>query len=153
MKLNYFLIPLITIITSIGGNLATSKGMDWYKTLNLPRFTPPGSTIGLVWTVIFILTTISALIFWNQVPRGQKFYLITFLFLTNAFLNFFWSLLFFGLQQIGIAILEMVILEATVVSLIILLWPLSRLASLLLVTYGVWVIFATFLAISVWRLN
>lgn len=153
MKLNYFIIPLITIITSLSGSWFTNKGMDWYNKLKLPDFTPPGSVIGIVWTIIFILTTISALIVWNKFDYDNKFWLIIGLFILNAILNALWSFIFFYSGQIGPAIIEMLVLEATVIGLIVLIWPLSKLAAGLLIPYSAWVLFATYLAYSIWNLN
>jgi len=153
MKINYLVIPLIALATAVLGSYFTSQGMDWYETLSRPGFTPPGGIIGTVWTVIYILSAISALLFWNKSPRGKRFVWVGALFLINAVFNFFWCYLFFTAHLIGTAIVEMLALEVTVLALMILLWPRSRLAALLLVPYAGWVIFATCLAYSIWVLN
>jgi tryptophan-rich sensory protein len=153
MKINYFIIPLITLIVAFSGSFLTSGGMGWYKTLKLPEVAPPGSLIGLVWTIIFILTTISALIFWNKTPRDSRFNTIVIFFLINAFLNVFWSYLFFNQHQILASIIEMIVLDITVIVLIILLSQILKLASYLLIPYAVWVAFATYLAYQISLLN
>ena len=100
IKLNFIIIPLITVIVSVSGSWATDAGMGWYDTLNLPSVTPPGYVIGIIWSIIFILTTISALVVWNKPQKGflgfkkkrdDKFWWIIGIFIANAFLNFFWS--------------------------------------------------------------
>lgn len=154
MKLNYLVIPIITIIAAVLGGYFTALGMDgWYDALNRPGWTPGGSVIGAVWTIIYILTTVSALIAWNKFKRDKKFQWIVGLFIVNAVLNAFWSLVFFTWHQIGLAIVEMILLEATVIALIVLCRPRSRWASALLWPYAAWVLFATYLAYSVWILN
>jgi len=153
MKPNYIIIPLIMIIVSVAGSLLTSAGMGWYQTLKLPKLAPPGFAIGTVWTVIFLLTTISALIFYNTARRDKKFKWIIVFFVANAILNAFWSFLFFTQHWITISIIEMVVLDLTIIILMILIWPISRLASLLLIPYAAWVAFATFLAYGIHLLN
>lgn len=153
IKLNYAIIPLITIAVSVAGSYLTDLGMDWYNTINLPEITPPGSLIGAVWTIIFILSTISALLVWNLSKRNKRIWWIIGIFIANAVLNVFWSGLFFGLHLIGASIIEMIILEISVLALIILAWPVSRWASILLFPYAGWVIFATYLAYNIWLLN
>lgn len=153
MKLNYITIPLMTILVAGVGSWLTSSGMDWYGTINLPEWTPAGSVIGAVWTTIFILTTLSALIVWSRANRNRRFWWIIVIFLINAFLNVFWSFLFFSQHLIGPAIWEAGLLDASVIALIILIWPISRLASILLVPYAGWVAFATYLTYTVWLLN
>lgn len=154
MKPNYFLIPLIVIGVSLLGSFFTGQGVStWYQTLNLPGWTPPGSVIGAVWTVIFILVAVSLLIFWNKVKRNRIFKVITGVFLLNAFLNVLWSYLFFSKHFIFSAFVDTILLEISVLALIILLWPLSRLASALLWPYALWVIFAGYLNYIIWQLN
>src|SRR5271157_3364882 len=106
MKLNYVIIPLVTIAVAVIGGLITGGGMEWYRSIKLPSWTPPGSVIGAVWTVLFILATISALIVWNGAPHGVRFWWIVAIFLLNAILNFGWSWLFFGAHLMGAAAWE-----------------------------------------------
>ena len=153
MKANYLIIPIITFVTAAIGSFITNQGMDWYKTINLPTWTPPGSVIGTVWTVIFILSTISALIFWNQYYGKKYYWLIILLFIINAFLNIVWSYLFFGLNLIVPAIFEAGLLGLSVLGIIILILPYSNLAAGLLLPYFAWVCFATYLTYNVWVLN
>ncbi|MBW2968908.1 tryptophan-rich sensory protein [Candidatus Woesearchaeota archaeon] len=153
MKINYIIIPLITIIISLLGSYLTNSGMDWYKTINLPSFTPAGSFIGIVWTIIFILTTISALIVWNNYSGADRFWLIIGLFIANAILNLTWSLLFFNQHLIFLAIIDAVFLDLSVIALMILIWPLSKLGAGLLLPYAIWTAFATYLNYRIWLLN
>jgi tryptophan-rich sensory protein len=126
--------------------------MGWYDSLRLPAIAPDGSVIGLVWTVIYILSTIAAILFWNS-PRGKNFMLIAGLFLFNAFLNMFWSFLFFTLHLFWWAIAEMVLLNLVNLALILLLWKYNRKSAILLVPYFLWVFFATYLAYLIGSLN
>ena len=153
MKLNYFFILLITFLTAFLGSWLTNRGMGWYKTIKLPSWTPPGSVIGTVWTIIFILATISALITWNKLQHDSHLYWIAVIFIINAILNVGWSFLFFYLHLTGLAIFEAALLGISVVALTVLIWPVSRLAATLLLPYAGWVSFATFLTYMIWSLN
>lgn len=153
MKANYFIIPLIAIITAITGSFITSSGMNWYKTIKLPTWTPAGSIIGAVWTILFILAAASALIVYNQQSTNKNLKIIIIIFLVNAVLNMIWSLLFFGWHFMGLAVGEAALLGLSVLALIILIWPASIIAALLLLLYFLWTSFATFLTYSVWLLN
>ena len=152
MKLNYIVIPLCALITSLAGSWFTRSGMDWYRTIALPSWTPPGSVIGGVWTVIFILSAISALIVWNAADTKYRSAIVV-LFAANALLNILWCYLFFGAHAIGLSIAEMVLLNLTTLALIILIWPTSAAGSVLLVPYFCWVCFATYLTVTIWRMN
>lgn len=153
IKLNYVVIPLVTILTALLGSFLTSGGMGWYSTIKLPAFTPPGYVIGMVWTAIFIISTIAALIFWNRATHNNKKVMVGIFLLTNAILNIAWSFLFFDLHLIKFAIFESGLLLLSVIELIIVILPTSRTAALLLVPYAGWVSFATYLTYVVWTLN
>lgn len=151
---SYIVIPLITLATGFLGSMATSQGLtSWYKSLILPSWTPPGSTIGLVWTTIYILTTISALVVWNSKTNRKQIWAIMKLFLINAILNALWSNVFFGLHQIGLAVWVAAALGLSVIILMRYIAPISKLASLLLLPYALWVSFATYLNYLIWNLN
>ncbi|MBW3016168.1 tryptophan-rich sensory protein [Candidatus Woesearchaeota archaeon] len=153
MKLNYFIIPLITVLVAVVGSFLTSGDMVWYKTLKLPSIAPPGWFIGLVWNVIFILATISALIVWNTMQKHDNFSIIIGLFVVNALLNVFWSFLFFNQHLILPAVFDAGLLGLSVYALIFFIWRFSPLAAGLLIPYAVWVTFATYLNYLIWLLN
>jgi translocator protein len=153
MKINHVLIPAIAMGTILGGRKLTTGGLGWYKTVRRPSWTPPGAAIGAVWSVIYTLTTISALIAWNS-PRSKGRLAGTgALFAANAALNASWSYLFFRRHEIGLAVAESAVLDASVVSLMVRLWPVSRTASMLLMPYAAWVAFATYLNSEIWAMN
>ena len=43
----------------IGSALTAGSIAEWYPTLAKPSFTPPGSTIGLIWIILFTLMGVS----------------------------------------------------------------------------------------------
>jgi benzodiazapine receptor len=145
-------IPLFTLLVALIGSKLTLSGMNWYTTLKLPKWTPQGKVIGIIWTVIFILTAISALIVWNQ--YGNKASIsIGLLFMLNGILNVLWSYVFFVRHNFNLAIFEMSALNITTVLLIYEIWPFSIMAALLLLPYFLWVSVATYLACSIKTMN
>ena len=154
MHLSYILIPLVTILVAyIGGKLTASSVKTWYRGLRKPSWTPPGGVIGAVWTVLYILAAISALIVWN-LPGGISVpFMVASLFVLNALLNVFWSYVFFYLHRPAPALWVCLLLDLTIVLLIQLISPLSLLAAWLLVPYAAWVTFASYLNYRVWAMN
>lgn len=160
-KLNYILIPLIVLTVDIAGGWLTNIGMGWYKNLNLPEWTPPGGTIGIVWTVIFILTAVSILIFWNKSERNRKFRWITGLFIANAVLNVAWSWIFFVRHQMLFAVIDSALICVSVLLIILYMRSSAKsqgkqllyFAYMLLLPYLAWTAFATYLTYAVWSLN
>ncbi len=68
-------------------------------------------------------------------------------------LNLAWSFLFFGLQRIDLALVEIVILLCAIITNTVMFWRIDRLAGLLFVPYAAWVTYATVLNASLWLLN
>ncbi|MEK7499199.1 MAG: TspO/MBR family protein [Patescibacteria group bacterium] len=148
------IIIFLTCAVSVLGSAFTGPEIQtWYAQLNLPSWTPPGGTIGIVWTIIFILTAMSAILVWNRAQQYKYISWIGFLFFLNGILNVFWSFLFFNQHAIGLSVIEMLILNASTIALIVLIVPVNRFAAMLLFPYVAWVSFATYLAYSVWKLN
>lgn len=160
-RFNYLIIPLIAILTAIFGSFYTSANMSWYNNQLLkPVLTPPNWAFPLAWTTIFILTAVSALIFWNHQPFSlsvgkivKRRKLIVVLLLINAVLNVLWSWLFFKQHLILPAFLEMMVLELSTIMIIFIGWKISKLSSLLLLPYVIWVGFATYLTYLFYQLN
>lgn len=158
MKSYFVFIPLVTLAVAVAGSALTAPAINtWYKTINLPPWTPSGQVIGTVWTIIFILTAISALITWNtafeKASLKKRLPVIAKAFIFNAILNVSWSYIFFNQHLLNLAVFEAGVLGFSVLVLIILIRPVSRLASNLLVPYLLWVCFATYLTYSVYVLN
>jgi tryptophan-rich sensory protein len=68
-------------------------------------------------------------------------------------LNLAWSFLFFGLQRIDLALVEIVILLAAIITNAVMFWRVDHVAGLLFVPYVAWVAYATILNASLWLLN
>jgi len=155
MKINHILIPLCVLVVAIVGSMFTNGGMTWYKTIRLPSWTPSGNIIGAVWTILFILTACSALLFWNKsvIEHQGVFWVIISIFIVNGILNALWSYLFFTRHAIGTSVYEAGTLALSVVALIVLIYPYALLSALLLIPYGAWALFATYLTYNVWLLN
>lgn len=153
MKIADVLIILGVIAVSVIGSAVTSSGLEWYETINLPNFTPPGSVIGTVWTVLFILVAIAAIHAWRRIPKGRERQDFFAALIVNGILNVGWSVVFFGAHLIGFAIVEALLLAASVCLLLYYAWKYDRLAFVLFVPYLAWVIFATYLTFEIWRVN
>jgi len=68
-------------------------------------------------------------------------------------LNFAWSAIFFGLHQIGAALIEIMALDMLVLATIVLFLRRDRWAGVLLLPYLAWLLFASALTHAFWRLN
>ena len=160
----------------VGSFFTTPKIQTWYDTINKPSFTPPGSFIGLVWTILFFLMGYSLYLvwdknwksevsekekkakYWNKITeklwkgewREENAVLI---FALQLVLNIFWSVFFFGLESPGLAFIEISMLWFAILFTIACFYRISKPAAYLLIPYIAWVSFAGFLNFTVWMMN
>ena len=125
----------------------------WYFALKQPSWKPPDAAFGIIWTTIFTLCAISGWLAWQAASTPALRRRVAGLFGVNALLNILWSALYFKLQRPDLALFEVVFLWLSIVALIVGLWRLSRWASLLLVTYVLWVSIAAVLNLETVLLN
>jgi tryptophan-rich sensory protein len=138
-------------VATLGG-LVTDIG-PWYHALKKPDWQPPDWLFGPAWTLIFALAAMAGVLAWRSRPNLRRWALIVGVFAANGVLNIVWSACFFGLHRPDWALAEVAALWLSIVALIVVLAPHSKLASLLIVPYLVWVSFAAFLNWTIVRLN
>ena len=135
------------------GGLATTQGLDaWYETLDKPTWNPPNWVFAPVWTTLYgLMGTAVWLVWrggvWNEVKSAVV------LFTVQLVLNGLWSILFFGLQNPGGALIEIVALWLAIVATTMLFFRSSMIAGGLMMPYLLWVSFASFLNFTIWNLN
>ena len=122
----------------------------WYETLQKPFFTPPNWLFGPVWTFLYISMAVAGWLVWRRTGfSGTPMAL----FAIQLALNLAWSMIFFGLQSPGLALLEILVLWTAILLTILAFSRISRPAGWLLVPYLAWVTFATALNAAIWLLN
>ena len=78
---------------------------------------------------------------------------IYFLIALNLLANFSWTVLFFRLQSPGLAVIDIVVIDISLILMVIYFWQTNRIASTLLWPYLLWVLFATYLNFAFYVLN
>jgi tryptophan-rich sensory protein len=125
----------------------------WYRDLRKPRLQPPNWLFGPAWTVILGLAAWSGVVAWNSASDRAAQTSVIVLFATNAVFHALWSPLFFRARRPDWALIEVTFLWASLVALVVGVWPISHQASLLIVPYLLWVSFASWLNSAIVRLN
>jgi len=152
MKL--FIAILIPVLVGAISGLFTTSGIDgWYALANKPGFNPPNWIFGPVWTTLYVLMGIALFLVWRtDADKAIKQTAIA-LFAFQLTLNFFWSIIFFKLQQPGWAFVEIVVMWVAILLTILWFGKINSVAAWLLVPYISWVSFASILNYSIWKLN
>jgi tryptophan-rich sensory protein len=141
-------------MAALSGLLFTETGKgSWYQSIQKPSWNPPGWLFGPVWTALYILMGIAFYLVWKtpaETPGKKK--AMTF-WIAQLVLNFFWTWVFFGQQEIGWALVEIICLWLLILMTIFAFAKCTRLGAWLLVPYISWVSFATLLNWAIWNLN
>lgn len=117
---------------------------DWYAALVRPPLTPPNWIFGPVWTVLYILIALSIFLY-LRTPEKPGWRVTVPVLLVHLGTNFAWTGLFFGLQSPGLALIDLLVLDCTLVVLLQRFHRVRPLAAKLLLPYLAWVGFATYL--------
>lgn len=123
---------------------------DWYASLSRPAFAPPNWVFGPVWTVLYILIAIAGWLVWRA--QGWRSPLLA-LWLVQMGLNALWTPIFFGLNQLGLALAEIIMLWIAIATCVVAFHRPVPLASWLMLPYLAWVSFALLLNAGFWWLN
>ena len=131
----------------------TREGVDLFNaTAQQPPLSPPSLLFPIVWTILYALMGIGAArIYLAPASNARSRALLIYL-LQLAF-NFFWSILFFNLQNYGLAFFWLLALWGLILWMILSFYRVDKMAAMLQIPYFLWVTFAAYLNFGVWMLN
>jgi benzodiazapine receptor len=122
-----------------------------YHQLTLPPLSPPSSLFGIVWPLLYLMMGITLFLLIQTPSPARKSNLI--LFGAQLFLNFIWSIVFFGASNRWISFGIIIVLDALLILCIAQFRKSNRFAAYLLVPYLIWILFATYLTLGTAILN
>ena len=140
------LIPLI-----VGGivGFITSNFID-YGSLERPLLSPPGILVPIVWTILYTLMGISYGILKSNSLTDNK---INFIYYFQLAVNALWSIFFFVFKWRLFSFLWIILLIVLVIIMIIRFYSKNKLSGLLQIPYLLWILFASYLNLSIYLLN
>ena len=129
--------------------MITSGYMD-YNDLIKPTLSPPGIVFPIVWTIIYLLIGISYTLLKEkgEVPKETKQ-----LYHTQLIFNYLWTVIFFVFKLRLLSVLWIIILDALVIVMTYQFYKQNKVSGFLLIPYVLWLLFATYLNISIYFLN
>ena len=149
--LSFISFAIITFSASFLGAIVTFVSKEpWYSELSKPVFTPPDWVFGPVWTLLYLSMTIAIWSVWNKNFRNLN---IVYIYFIHLFFNTTWSIIFFGLNNLVLSLINLVILILFIVYLIIKFKEISKLSFYLMIPYLVWCCFALILNSTLVYLN
>jgi tryptophan-rich sensory protein len=125
---------------------------SWYEALNKPPLTPPNWIFSPVWTVLYVMIAVSIILYYRT-PSKQHPIMTTAVLLIHLLTNIIWTFLFFRLKSPGSALIDIIILDISLIFLILWFWKARPSAGILLIPYLLWILFATYLNFAFYVLN
>ena len=148
--LSLFLILLITFIASaIGGFTTASFKEPWYSEIILPSFNPPSWVFAPVWTTLYIIMSIAIWKIWINSFNSN----ILKLYFIHLFFNATWSIVFFGFHQIGLALINLIVILIFIILLMKKYLIRDKVSFYLMTPYLIWSSYALILNSSIFILN
>ena len=147
------LLLLVVAAAYVAGSF--EAGEWYYQKLNKPAWTPPGATLGAGWALAWLTLALAAWQSWRSdryARPGARAGALAWWLLLLA-LTVGWSALFFGLNRIGWAWLDLSLALAVILFCIRAFLPLSRQAAYLMLPGLLWLLFIWVLNLAMWTLN
>jgi len=146
-----FFIGLSLLTGAIGALFTIEQIPTWYQSLQKPSWTPPNEVFGPVWNILYVLMGSAAALAW--VKGGFTKVISIWVFVAHLVVNALWSIVFFALHEVLLALYIILVLWVMIVVLMFLFSRHSRLAAWLLFPYLVWVTYAITLNAGILFLN
>ena len=140
---------LIPVLVGLVIGYITAPFMD-YMNLIKPNLAPPGILFPIVWTILYILMGVSYGILKDNNLTDENIDLIYY---AQLVVNALWSIFFFVLKWRLFSAIWIILLALLIVYMIIKFYDRNKLAGLLQIPYLLWVVFATYLNLSIYLLN
>ncbi len=126
---------------------------EWYQQLVKPSFAPPASVFGPVWTVLYLIIAISfGYVLYRTVTKKLPFK-VALPFILNLVFNALFTPIQFGLQNNILAAIDILLVLATLIWAIVVIYPHIKWVAYAQIPYLVWVLFATILQLTITMLN
>jgi len=129
--------------------MMTQNNVDgWYATLKAPPFTPPNIAFPIMWTILYAMIAAAGWYIWRH--RDNRLLSV---FMLYMLLNWSWSFVFFGMQQLFAGFLWILAINVLSLALVVMSWKRLRIAALLMIPPTLWTLFAAYLNGGYWYLN
>ncbi len=124
-----------------------------YQIIIKPAWAPPAWLFGPVWTVLYIIIAVSFLTVFYNVWKGKLKFSVSIPFILNLIFNLSFTYFQFGLQNNLLAAIDILLVLATLIWSIILIYPKMKWVAISNTPYLLWVTFATVLQLTITYLN
>ena len=148
--LSLLILLLVTFIAPVIGSYVTSVFKEpWYSEIIQPSFNPPSWVFPPVWSTLYVMMSIAIWRVWTAFFNSR----ILKLYFFHLFFNCIWSIIFFGFHQIGLALINIIVILFFIIILMKEYLKIDKLSFYLMIPYFLWSSFALVLNAAILFLN
>ena len=148
--LSLLILLLVTFIAPVIGSYVTSVFKEpWYSEIIQPSFNPPSWVFPPVWSTLYVMMSIAIWRVWIAFFNSR----ILKLYFFHLFFNCIWSIIFFGFHQIGLALINLIIILIFISVLMKEYLVRDKISFYLMIPYFLWSSYALILNSSIFILN
>jgi benzodiazapine receptor len=126
----------------------------FYNVINKPSITPPRLVFPIVWAILYILMIVAGYYADTaSIDDTETQECIRYLFMFQLLLNLGWTIAFFGMGNIILALVCNLLLLFVLIYLLVIVYPISQTSFWLFFPYALWTTFALFLTLSIYSKN
>ena len=156
MKINKSLLVkciVLPLIVGIIASVISGGSMKDFENLIKPPLSPSGWLFPVVWTILYILMGVASYLVITSGGNKREIQQALTIYGYQLVVNFLWPTFFFNFGWYLFAFVWLVLLWILIVIMMIRFCQLSKPAGYLLLPYLLWVTFAGYLNLAIWRLN
>ena len=126
---------------------------DWYNALRKPSWTPEPEFIGLMWQIIYPIIIVTFGFVFLQAVRGNLPRTVALAFAINLAANLVFTPIQFGLRNLPLASVDILIVWGTIIWMVMSVWTFHRWIAFAQIPYFAWVSVASVLQLSITWMN
>ena len=149
--LSFILFFIFTFSASFIGSLVSISNKEpWYSQLIKSNHNPPDWIFAPVWTTLYLMMTLAIWLFWHSKNKDINTVYIYFI---HIVFNTTWSIVFFGFNQIFLAMVVLIVLIFLIFILVLRFKRVNFVSYCLMIPYLLWCCYALFLNLNLFLLN
>lgn len=124
-----------------------------YQELLKPEWAPPSWLFGPVWTILYAVIAATFGYVFYLFAKGKVPFVVALPFMLNLVFNFIFTPIQFGLKNLPLASLDIILVLVTLVWALVAIYPYVRMVAYANIPYLLWVSFATVLQLTITFMN
>jgi benzodiazapine receptor len=125
----------------------------WFEQIIKPSWAPPAWIFGPVWAFLYLIIAITFFYAGWLFSKGKISFMVLLPFILNIVFNLLFTTIQFKLQNNLLASIDILLVLATLIWLMIAVYPHSKWIALANIPYLLWVSFASVLQVTITYLN